>query len=165
MDKDENLKEPEENIKSIRSKRKIEEEDVPVWVKMFGGSIISVIFLCVITLAGYIVNSVNAVQTQINCINVDMMAKKEFLDREANILSILKKETDNAVSFKERLIFIDNQLKEIQSFVEKIETKISEQNKNAETASKEIQSDVQYLRERLASLEAKSGFSIMPNKK
>jgi septal ring factor EnvC (AmiA/AmiB activator) len=147
----------EENSQN-RTKRISDEDHAPLWIKIFGGSMLSIAFLSVVTLTGYIVNSFNSIQTQVNVINFDMMTKKEFYEQQKNF----------------------------QLFIEKIDQKIFEQSKSIELANKEIatqkerinsmelqlsqsrdeareqQKDLQLLRERFAvmtfkSIEAKDG--------
>jgi len=137
-----------------RTRREIEEDRTPLWVKIFGGAILSICFLCVITLTGYIVNSINNIQTQVNFFNVEMVTKKEFTDYQKSIFYSIKSDADNISSLKERLNIIDSLTKDRQLWIEKLETKIAEQNK-----------DIQLLRERIASIEGKSSNVVNENKK
>ena len=156
MDTEENL---EEDIKLIRikTKREIEEDSTPLWIKIFGSAMLSVTFLSVITLTGYIVSNINNIQTQVNCINVDMLTKKEFADRLQSILDTLKIDSDNIVSLKERMSSIENSSKDRTLWIDKYESKMSEENK-------QLQKDIQLLRERVASLEGKISLPL-PDKK
>lgn len=173
----------EEENKKPRTRRELEEDHTPFWIKIFGGSILSFAFLCIITLTGYIVANISSIQNQVNCLNADMITKKEFSDRQKSIMDSMKIDNDNIVSLKEKINAIENLSKERQSWMEKIETKIGDQNKVVELLNKEIaahkertngmefqliqlreenrqlQKDIQILREKVASIEGKSSGS------
>jgi len=175
----------EEENKPKRTRREFEEDHTPLWIKIFGGSIVSITFLCVFTLTSYIISNINSIQTQVNCVNVDMMTKKD----QKNIWDMMKVDSDNIASLKERLNAIETLAKERQLWMEKYEAKIADQNKSLETACKEIaahkeransaetqlvqlreenrqlQKDIQSLRERVAGIEGKTGAPAPENKK
>jgi len=179
----------EEEKPKLRTRREFEEDYTPLWIKIFGGSILSIAFLCVITLTSYIVNNINGIQTQINYLNTEMTSKKEFADRQKAIWDSMKVDSDNIAGLKERMNYIDSLAKERQLLMEKHEVKIAEQNKALELANKEIashkeransaeaqltqfreesrqlQKDIQSLRERVAAIEGKSGAPAPENKK
>lgn len=170
----------EENLKP-RSKRELEEDHTPLWIKMFGGTILSIAFLLAMTLAGYIVSNIYNLQTQINCINVDFLTKKEYADRQKAMSDLMKIDSDNILSLKERLSFLENTSKDRQIWIEKYEVKTIEQNKSIENVNQEIasnkersnglenqlkqlreenqqlQKDMQLLREKVAVIEGKTG--------
>jgi chromosome segregation ATPase len=151
----------------------------PAWIKIFGGSILSITFLCVITLTGYIVSNINNLQSQVNVINSDMITKKEFVDRTKTIWDTMKVDGDNISGIKERLNTIEQFAKDRQSWMEKYELKITELNKALEITNKEgaaqkeranafenqlnqlrdeikqIQKDFQAIRERIVAIEKK----------
>jgi len=162
-----------------RTKREHEEEHTPLWIKIFGGSILSIAFLCVITLTGYIVSNMNSIQSQVNSINADTITKKEFAERQKSVWDNQKLCNDNIGSVKERLNAIEQLAKERQLWMEKYEAKIADQAKAMDAANKEIaaqkeransaeiqlkqiredyqviQKDMQSLRERIAAIEGK----------
>lgn len=162
-----------------KSKREHEEEHTPLWIKIFGGSILSIAFLCVITLTGYIVSNMNSLQSQVNAVNADMITKKEFAERQKSVWESQKLCNDNLGGVKERLNAIEQLAKERQLWMEKYEAKIADQAKAMDAANKEIaaqkeransaetqlkqmreeyqvlQKDMQSLRERIAAIEGK----------
>jgi septal ring factor EnvC (AmiA/AmiB activator) len=162
-----------------RTRREHEEEHTPLWVKIFGGSILSIAFLCVITLTGYIVSNMNSIQSQINTLNAETITKKEFADRQKSIWDSQKTCNDSLGRVKECLNAIDVLAKERQLWLEKHEAKIADQAKSLDNANKEIaaqkeransaeaqlkqmreeyqvlQKDMQSLRERVAAIEGK----------
>lgn len=164
---------------SPKTRREHEEDHTPLWIKIFGGSILSITFICVITFTGYIVNNLNSIQIQINAINADLITKREFSERTKSILDTIKIDSDNLVSLKERINALEQLSKERQIWMDKSELKSSEQGKTLENANKEIasqkeranglesqinllrdelkqaQKDFQTLREKVAALEAK----------
>lgn len=167
-----------------RSRREFEEDHTPLWIKIFGGTILSITFLCVITLTSYIVTNINSIQSQLNNVNAEMTTKKEITESQKNIWDSIKIDGDNIVGLKERLNVIESLAKDRQVWMEKQEVKISEQNKTIEMESKEIaahkerannadsqlmqlreenrqlQKDIQALRERVAGIEGKNGTSL-----
>jgi len=142
----------EENVDSkLKSKRALEEEHAPLWIKLFGGSMLSVTFLSVVTLTGYIVNSINSIQMQVNMVNVDMMSKKEFYDQQKNIQSLIEKYEQKIVEQSKSVELIS---KEIATHKERMNGLDSQLNQLREE-NKQIQKDLQYLRERFAAVEGK----------
>lgn len=163
-----------------RTRREHEEEHTPLWIKIFGGSILSIGFLCVITLTGYVVSNLNNIQCQVNAVNADMLSKKEFTDRQKSVWDAIKISNDGLASAKERLNAVELSAKERQMWMDKYEARIAEQGKSIEAANKEIaahkeranaaevqlaqfrqehlqlQKDLQSLRERVAALEGKA---------
>lgn len=95
-----------------KTRREHEEEHTPLWVKIFGGSILSIAFLSVITLIGYIVANLNSIQTQINTVNSEMITKKEFTERQKGVWDGQKACNDSLGSAKERLNAIEQLAKE-----------------------------------------------------
>jgi chromosome segregation ATPase len=179
----------QEEIKP-RTKREFEEDHTPLWIKIFGGTILSISFLCIITLTGYIVSNINNIQTQVNSVNADMITKKDYTSQQKTIWDSMKIDGDNIAGLKERLNAIENLAKERQSWMEKYEAKIVEQNKALEMANKEmaaykerangaetnlmqireenrqLQKDIQSIRERVAAIEGKAGVPApLPEKK
>lgn len=162
-----------------KTKKEPEEERTPLWVKLFGGSILSITFLCVITLTGYIVSNLNNIQSQVNAVNADMITKKEFAERQKSIWDSQKICNENLAISKERLNAIEQLAKERQLWMDKYEAKITDQAKAMDAANKEIatqkeransaevqlkqmredyqvlQKDLQSLRERFAIIEGK----------
>jgi septal ring factor EnvC (AmiA/AmiB activator) len=142
----------EENVDSkLKSKRALEEEHAPLWIKLFGGSMLSVTFLSVVTLTGYIVNSINSIQMQVNMVNVDMMSKKEFYDQQKNIQSLIEKYEQKIVEQSKSVELIS---KEIATHKERMNGLDAQLNQLREE-NKQIQKDLQYLRERFAAVEGK----------
>lgn len=172
------------NGKSKRQIHENEEDKTPLWIKFFGGSILSMGFLSVITLTGYLVSNLNSLQTQINLINSESVTKRDFNERYKSLWDAQtvsdKNNNDNIQNAKERLNSLESSLKERQATLEKYETLIKDVQKNVEAANKEIagfkerlnlydmqlnamrdenkqlQKDLQTLRERTAALEAAS---------
>lgn len=172
-----------------RTRREFEEDHTPLWIKIFGGSILSIAFLCIITLTGYIVSNINNIQTQVNSVNADMITKKDYTNQQKTIWDSMKIDGDNIAGLRERLNAIENLAKERQAWMEKYEAKIVEQNKALEMANKEmaahkerangaetqlmqlreenrqLQKDIQSIRERVAAIEGKAGAPALPEKK
>ena len=160
---------------SMARRRQIEEEHTPVWIKIFGGSILSICFLSVLTLTGYIVSNINNIQSQVNIANADMLTKKEFIEREKTIWDSIKLDLDAIAAMKERITAIEQFGKERQLWMEKYETKITDISKIIDSGNKEVaalkekannselqlmqlrelQKDLQNLRERLIAIEGK----------
>lgn len=168
--------------KTKRQFKESEEDNTPLWIKFFGGSILSMGFLSIITLTGYLVSNLNSLQTQINLINSEVVTKRDFNERykglwDAQTLSD-KNNNENIQNAKERLNSLESLLKERQAALEKYEISIKDIQKNMEISNKEIagykerlglfetqlnalrdenkqlQKDLQALRERTAALEA-----------
>ena len=149
--------EEEENPKP-RTRRELEEDHTPLWIKLFGGSILSIAFLCVITLTGYIVANITSIQNQVNCVNADMITRKEFSDRLKTILDSIKIDNDNIVSLKERQYWMEETYKKQTNVSESQLTQLREENR-------QLQKDIQLLRERVAAIEGKSSGPIPDKKK
>lgn len=168
-------KEIEKGMKgNLRTKREQEEDNTPLWIKIFGGSALSIVFLSVITLTGYIVTNMNSIQSQVNAVNVDMITKKEFYDQQKIMLDTVKNNIDTAsISLKEKITAVEQLGKERQLLVDA-------QNKALELTNKELaahkertnnmdssliqlreefkqtQKDIQSIKERIAIIEAKN---------
>lgn len=149
----------EEEKITHRTRREFEEEHTPLWIKIFGGSILSITFLCVITLTGYIVSSINNIQSQLNSLNTQMTTKTEF----KVISDSIKVDSDNISSLKERMNVIENSSKDRQVWMEKQEIRVGEQYKSVELANGLTQKEIQTIRERIATIEGKIG--LLPEKK
>lgn len=175
------------DVVNIQARKKDKEHDdfVPVWVKIFGGSILSVSFLCAITVTGYIVTNLNSLQSQINTLNSQMVTKSEHNERQKILwdgyANQTKQSLDALSSAKERINFLEQGLKDRQAAIEKIEIKFVIQDKVLESANKDlvaqkersnnlesnnqqlrdeiksVQKDLQTLREKAATIEAKFG--------
>lgn len=163
-----------------RMRREREEDHTPLWIKIFGGSILSISFLSVITLTGYIVSNINSIQSQVNSMNAEIVTKKEFVEGQKAMWESIKLDSDNIVIIKERMNVLEQFAKERQIWMDKFELKIAEQNKTIENISKEVaaykektngadtqliqfreenrqfQKDIQLLRERVAGIEGKT---------
>ena len=126
----------DEHIVNLR--KKTEEDNVPLWIKIFGSSVLSITFLCVITLTGYIVSNLNNIQIQINVLNSEMINKKDFNDRIKDLFDGIKSEVDGIARLKERINAVEQTSKERQLIIDKYEVKINDQNKVIEVANKEI---------------------------
>lgn len=148
----------EEEKPKQRTRREFEEDHTPLWIKIFGGSILSIAFLCVITLTGYIVSNINNIQTQVNCVNADMITKKEFTDRQKTIWDSMKIDSDNIAGLKERLNAIESLAKERANGAETQLMQLREENR-------QLQKDIQSLRERVAAIEGKAGAPAPEKKK
>lgn len=128
---------------------------VPVWIKIFGGSIVSAVIFLLLTLAGYIVNNSNNLQTSINTLNSDCVHKSEFNERLASTWATIK----DVGPLKEKMISVENNLKdrgasvddlkvrigsieqlakERALWMEKIEIRLGNYEKSLESANKEI---------------------------
>lgn len=159
-----------------KNKRQIEEEHTPLWIKLFGGTIISITFLCMITILGYFVNSLSNLQAQVNNLSIES-ATKSISDSHS---FELKTHAENIASCKERLNAIEQLAKERAIMLEKFDNRLIAVEKSLETAikdferikerctlldqqlsqdreeTKQISKELQQLRERLASFEGKS---------
>ena len=122
---------------------------VPVWIKIFGGSIVSAVIFLLLTLAGYIVNNSNNLQTSINTLNSDCVHKTDFEQRlsstwgtlKEKIISIEENLKDRGVSvddLKVRANSIEQLAKERALWMEKIEIRLGNYEKSLENANKEI---------------------------
>lgn len=142
------------------------EAHVPVWIKIFGGSIVSAVIFLLLTLAGYIVNNSNNIQNSINTLNSDCVHKVEFNERlnstwatlkevaplKEKVVTIedtLKTRGVSVDNLKERVNAIEQLAKERALWMEKIETRIGNSEKNVEVANKEIAA----LKEKISSQE------------
>lgn len=172
----------------VKKKDKDEHESIPIWIKLFGGSIISVLFLCVITVIGYVVNNLNSLQIQINNLNAQMITKEENNQQHKTIWDTFmgqSKSIQEAIGpIKERINGLEQLLKERQTLLDKVEARQSLQDKSVEGLHKDhvvqkekiaaqdvllgqlreeiraLQKDLQTLRERIAAIEGK-----IPDKK
>lgn len=128
---------------------------VPVWIKIFGGSIVSAVIFLLLTLAGYIVNNSNNVQNSINVLNSDCVHKAEFNERlnstwmtlkdvaplkekVASLEDSAKTRGASVDNLKERVNAIEQLAKERSLWMEKIETRLNNSEKNMDAANKEI---------------------------
>ena len=177
-----NRMEPKENNPpqlQMTKKRQLEEDHTPLWIKIFGSSILSIAFLCVITLTGYIVSNLNNIQMQLNTMSVEMLSKRDYSERSKEVWEAMKSNADAIAIQKERLASFEQLAKERGLWMEKQEIKITELSKAIEIANKEVagqkekgigaqaqltqireenkqlQKDLQVLREKVAALEAK----------
>lgn len=172
----------------VKKKGTDEVDSIPIWIKLFGGSIVSVLFLCVITVIGYVVNNLNSLQVQINTLNSQMTTKEENTQQHKVIwdtfLAQIKTVQETLGPVKERVNALEQLVKERQVLVDKVEARQSLQDKSLEMVHKEqgaqkekiagqdvmlgqmreeirgFQKDLQALRERLAGIEGK-----IPDKK
>lgn len=152
------------------------EAHVPVWIKIFGGSIVSAVIFLLLTLAGYIVNNSNNLQTSINTLNSDVGPLRE---KVANIEATLKDRGVSVDDLKVRISSVEQLAKERALWMEKIEVRLGNYEKSLENANKEIAGlkekslgqdqiiknlqdenrqcgkDIQFLRERIIALEGK----------
>ena len=133
------MEETSEYVK--KNKRQIEEERTPLWIKLFGGTIISITFLCMVTVTGYFANGLNNLQSQLNVVAVNSISKVMW---DAHTIE-LKSNAENLGNCKERLNAIEQLSKERTSLMDKAEARILAMEK-----------DLQLLRERISSLEGKS---------
>ena len=124
-----------------KTKRQIEEDHTPLWIKLFGGTIISVAFLCVITVLGYFVNGLNNLQQQLNTVTSDFVTKAMW----DLLVNELKNTVEAVTNCKERLGTIEQLSKERAILLDKSENRILA-----------IEKDVQLLRERVAVYDGKS---------
>lgn len=124
-----------------KTKRQIEEEHTPLWIKLFGGTIISVTFLCMITVFGYFANSLNSLQHQLNTVTSDSVTKTMW---ELHT-SELKTVAEGVANCKERLGAIEQLAKERAILLDKSEARILA-----------VEKDMQLLRERVATYEGKA---------
>jgi len=139
---------------------------VSVWIRIFGGSIVSAVIFLLLTLAGYIINNSNNLQNSINNLNSDCVHKTEFTERlnstwatlkdvapikekVATIEDTLKGRGISVDNLKERVNAIEQLAKERALWMEKIETRIGNSEKSLEAANKEIAG----LKEKLSSQE------------
>lgn len=171
-----------------KKKDKDEHESIPIWIKLFGGSIISVLFLCVITVIGYVVNNLNSLQVQINTVNSQMTTKEENTQQHKvmwdTFMGQIRSLQETMGPIKERVNGLEQLVKERQVLVDKVEARQALQDKSVEglhkdhVAQKEksaaqdvmlgqlreeiksLQKDLQTLRERIAAIEGK-----IPDKK
>lgn len=154
-----------DQLEALARKPKVEEA-IPVWIKIFGGSIVSVLFLCVITVVGYVVNNLNSLQIQINTLTSQMITKDESSSQHKvmwdTFMGQIKATQDTLAPVKERVNTSEQLAKERQVAVEKIEARQILQEKSIETVNlqlreeiKSLQKDLLVLRERLASIEGK----------
>lgn len=128
-----------------KNKREMEEERTPLWIKLFGGTIISITFLCMLTITGYFVNCLNNLQNQINSVNNESVPKSMW----ATHVSQWTINADSIASCKERLNAIEQIAKERAVLLEKSDVRILTVEKSLEFTNKEIAT----LQEKLISLE------------
>ena len=135
----------------LRTKNQLAEDNTPLWVKIFGGSILSVCVFCVITLTSYIVNNLNSIQTQINAINSDVLFRKEFNDQKKIILDLISK-SELKIDAQNKINELNN--KDIAAYKERVNN-IETQLTQTREEFRQSQKDVQNLRERIAAIEGK----------
>jgi hypothetical protein len=131
-------------------------EDVPTIWKIFGGAIVSIIFMLIITIFGYIINNVTNLQTSINCLNADTVKKTEFNERVTTIWGTLKQVDtikDRLTTVEQRTPVIDN-LKDRATTADQKVLTLEAQLKTMQEESRSQAKDIQNLRERLAVIEA-----------
>lgn len=172
-----------DGVEALGRKPKASEESIPAWIKIFGGSVISVLFLCVITVIGYVVNNLNSLQIQINTLNSQTITKEENSQQHKvmwDTFSVqLKGLQETLGPVKERVNSLEQLVKERQGLHEKFESRLSQNDKSLENLNKEtvaqkerataqdqqimllreeiraIQKDLQSLREKIIGIEAK----------
>jgi chromosome segregation ATPase len=172
-----------DGVEALGRKPKASEESIPAWIKIFGGSVISVLFLCVITVIGYVVNNLNSLQIQINTLNSQTITKEENSQQHKVIWDTfsvqLKGVQETLAPVKERVNSLEQLVKERQGLHEKLESRLFQNDKSLENLNKEtilqkerataqdqqvmllrdeiknIQRDVQALREKIIGIEAK----------
>lgn len=127
------------------------DDHVPAWIKIFGGTVVSVIFLLVITMVGYFINHMNNMQTSIVNLTGEMVSKREFNERQTAIWNNLKERNAAIDGMKERLTAVE---KEQAAYKERISVQ-EQQLKQLQEENRQLGKDLQALRERVAALEGK----------
>jgi len=131
-------------------------DDVPTVWKIFGGAIVSIIFMLIVTIFGYIITNLNNVQSSINCLNADMVKKTEFNDRLTHVwqkvsqVDVLKDRTE---AIEKRCPTIDT-LKEKSATTDQRINMLENQVKSLQEENKTQAREITALRERLAVVEA-----------
>jgi hypothetical protein len=132
------------------------ETDVPTIWKVFGGAIVSIIFMLIVTIFGYIFNNAQNIQNNINTLNAESVKKTELNDRITTIWQTLRQ----VDVLKDRLDIVEKRLPAFDSMKEKsgatdqrvlmLETQV----KTLQEENKTQGRDITALRERLAVVEA-----------
>ena len=138
-----------EDFKSKSESKLQSESDAPLWIKLFGGTILSITFVGVVTFTGFIVNNLSAIQNQINVINVELVGKTEFSGYKKNTADTLKLDNDNIVSLKEKFSSLEQLSKERTQAGEGQLSALKEE-------LKALQKDFQALKERMVGFESKT---------
>ena len=154
------IQEEYRRIAGLRTKREEAEDSTPLWVKIFGGSILSVCVFCVITLSSYIVNNLNSIQTKINVINSDVIFRKEFNEQKKIIIDW---ESKYEVKIDEQNKAYQSTNKDSATYKERINN-IETQLNQTRDELRQLQKDVQIIRERIAVVEGKNEGKIEKEK-
>lgn len=164
------------NKRSDEDRKKSDEDRIPTWIKLFGGTIISITFLCLVTVTGYFVNNMSSLQSQLNSIASESISKtmwdQSIIDTKSN--------ADAIVNCKERINGLEQVFKEKSAGLEKTDNRINNTESDLRTLSKELAAhkekcsaleqtlseerenykqvvrDLQALKERIAVVEGKS---------
>lgn len=164
-----------QDIQDVVHKRS-EEDRVPTWIKLFGGTIISITFLCLVTVTGYFVNNMSSLQSQLNSIASESISKTMW---DQSIID-MKSNADAIVNCKERINGLEQVYKEKSANLEKTDARINSTENDLRLLNKELAThkekcsaleqilteerenykqvvkDLQTLKERIAVVEGKS---------
>lgn len=130
---------PEEIQK--KNKREIEEERTPLWIKLFGGTIISITFLCMLSITGYFVNCLNNLQNQINCVSNESVPKSMWSTHVMQWTT----NSESIANCKERLNAIEQIAKERAVLLEKSDVRVYSVEKSIELTNKEFATQLEKL--------------------
>jgi chromosome segregation ATPase len=155
------------------SSAKGEERISPFW-RIFGGTLLSIAALGVITVCQYFNNGLNGLRADLDRLNrelqkdmgrlaenqADLMKKEEFNVRMKSVWDGLKELRDEQAGFttlKERFASMERRLKESAEEYKEMVKQLQElrERKAAEEARKELIQELQRVRERLAAIEGR----------
>jgi hypothetical protein len=134
------------------NKKSQDEDETPMWVKVFGGSILSIAFLCAITITGYIVNNLNGLQVQINTLNTQILIKSEYNETQKHFTEMFQ----NQIKICENcLVDLKQRINTLEQLNKDRQGNIDQQILQLRDEQKSLVKDIQSMRERIASIEAK----------
>lgn len=126
---------------TIQSDRR---DNVPVFWRYFGGTLISVLAVLLITLLGHLLSQINSVQVSITQLSADSVRKAEFAERTTSIWNSLR----GIDPLREKITQLEKILEKNESV-----TVLKDKFLILESEVKKAEEKMTLLRERIAALE------------
>ena len=92
-----------------------QEDKTPIWWKVLGGTVFSIIALLLISLATHINNSIGEIRTEVRILSNEVIKKPDYSERQKEISETFKE----LIHVKEKLLLLENK-KEIEPLIAEI---------------------------------------------
>lgn len=141
------------------------DDGVPVFWKVFGGSVFSIIVFLILAICGYIINNINNIQSQVSVLASQTIQKQEFEGRAKTIEELRDKIAviaEQQADMEEKLTKLENltaqEFKAVQESAKDFHAtkeRIAGMERRFEEI-KEIREKIEIMREKIASLQTKT---------